>query len=149
MSNFAFQANQIVCFRTNYFRKNCDLTGYRYYLLKEIDQENKMLVFFPIISSRSKESVLYNQCKIKNRPICLDSKIYSEIFVDINYLIKVPINLAKFLERNCKNIHQTCFEKGEFRKILELYNYIVEFQEILKTDIEIIKLVEKNFVFQN
>jgi hypothetical protein len=63
-------------------------------------------------------------------------------------LIEVPINLAKFLERDCKDAHRTCLNKEEFKKILELYNSVVEFQEILRTDVGIIKLIEKNFFFR-
>jgi len=62
-------------------------------------------------------------------------------------LIKIPINLTKFLERNCKDIHQTCLDKEEFKKILELHNSVIESQESLGTDAEVVKLTEKNFVF--
>lgn len=147
MSNLIFRENQIICFQTNYFKERHDLTGYQYYLLKEIDENDGLLIFFPIISDRSKEWTFYSQYKIENRPPCLDNKIYPESFVNINCLIKVPINSTKFLERNCKDVHQNCLDKEEFKKILELHNSVVEFQEILRTDVETIKLIEKSFIF--
>ncbi|MCE8163457.1 MAG: hypothetical protein I3273_05455 [Candidatus Moeniiplasma glomeromycotorum] len=51
------------------------------------------------------------------------------------------------MERNCKNIHQFCLDKKEFQEILQLHEFVVEFQDILRVDVEIINLTEKHFVF--
>jgi hypothetical protein len=100
-SSFSFCPNQVICFQTNYCKNRLDFTGYRYYLLKEIDEENKTLVFFPITSNRSREREFYSQYKVRERPSCLDSKIYPESFINTNLLIKVPLDLARFMEKNC------------------------------------------------
>ena len=142
-----FQPNQVVCFQTNYFKNEHNLTGYRYYLLKGIDKDNNLLVFFTITSNRSREWVFYSQHKVKHRPSCLDSKIYPNSFINTNCLIKVPLKVSKFLERNCQNLHQTCLDKEEFKEIIDLHKLVIKFQSILRVDVEIIDLAEKNFVF--
>lgn len=147
MSVLLFQPNQVICFQTNYFKNRRNFTGYRYYLLKEIDKKNDLLIFFTITSNRSRDWIFYSQHKVKHRPTCLNSKIYPESFINTNCLIKVPLKVSKFLERNCKIIHRTCLDKEEFQEIIDLHKFIVEFQSILRVDIEIINFTEKNFVF--
>lgn len=142
-----FQPNQVICFQTNYFKNRRNFTGYRYYLLKEIDKKNNLLVFFTITSNRTREWVFFSQHKVKHRPSCLDSEIYPESFINTNCLVKVPLKVSKFLERNCKNFHQTCLDKVEFREIINLHAFVVEFQSILRVDVEIINFTEKNFIF--
>jgi hypothetical protein len=147
MAASLFCPNQVICFQTNYFKNRHNLTGYRYYLLKEVDKKNNLLIFFSITSNRTREWVLYSQHKVKQRPICLDSKKYSDSFINTNCLIKVPLEVTKFLERNCQKLHQTCLDKEEFREIINLHKFVVEFQSILRVDVEIINLTEKNFTF--
>ena len=74
IDNYLFQSNQVICFQTNYFKNRHNLTGYRYYLLKEIDKKNNFLIFFSITSNRTRECVLYSQYKIKKRPVCLEAR---------------------------------------------------------------------------
>lgn len=147
-NNRLFQPNQVICFQTNYFKNRHNLTGYRYYLLKEVDKKNNLLVFFSITSNRTRECVLYSQYKVKRRPSCLNSKKYSESFINTNYLIKVPLEVTKLLERNCQKLHPTCLVKEEFREIIDLHKFVVKFQAILRVDVETINLTEKNFIFE-
>jgi len=147
INNYLFQPNQVICFQTNYFKNHHNLTGYRYYLLKEIDKKNNLLIFFTITSNRSHEWVLYSQHKVKQRPSCLDSKIYPNSFINTNCLIKVPLKVSKLLERNCQKLHPTCLDKEEFQEILDLHKFVVQFQTILRVEVEIINLAEKNFIF--
>jgi len=149
MSVSIFSPNQVVCFQTNYCKNRRDFTGYRYYLLKEIDKEKDKLIFFPITSNRSRNWVIFGQYKVKKRPSCLDSKLYPESFVNTNCLIKVPFKVINFLERNCKNKHKTCLYKEDFQEIVILHKFLLEFQSLLPTDIEEITLTESNFVFKD
>ena len=144
INNYLFQPNQVVCFQTNYFKNRHNLTVYRYYLLKEIDKKNNLLIFFTIISNRSHDWVLYSQHKVKQRPSCLDSKIYPNSFINTNCLIKVPLKVIKLLEGNCQKLHRTCLDKEEFKEIIILHKFVVEFQSILRVDVETINLAEKN-----
>jgi hypothetical protein len=57
-------------------------------------------------------------------------------------LIKVPLKAGKFLERNCKNLHQTCLTGGEFQEIIDLHDFVIKFQSILRVEVEIINLKE-------
>jgi len=145
INNYLFQSNQVICFQTNYFKNRHNLTGYRYYLLKEIDKKNNFLIFFSITSNRTRECVLYSQYKIKKRPVCLDSKVHKNSFVNTNCLIKIPLEAIRFLKRNCQKLHRTCLDKEEFQEIIDLHKFVVEFQSILRVDVEIINLTEKNF----
>jgi len=147
MSVPLLQPNQVVCFQTNYFKNHHNLTGYRYYLLKEIDKKNNLIIFFSITSNRSHDWVLYSQHKVKQRPVCLESKVYQNSFVNTNCLIKVPLETIKFLKRNCQSLHPTCLNKEEFQEILDLHKFVVQFQSILRVEVETINLTEKNFIF--
>lgn len=147
INNHLFQPNQVICFQTNYFKNRHNLTGYRYYLLKEIDKKNNLLIFFSITSNRTRECVLYSQYKIKQRPTCLKSKAYQNSFVNTNCLIKVPLEVIELLKRNCQRLHRTCLDKEEFQEIIDLHEFVVKFQPLLRVDVEIINLAGKNFVF--
>lgn len=146
MSLPLFQSNQVICFQTNYCKNRLDFTGYRYYLLKEIDEENKMLVFFPITSNRSREAEFYSQYKVRKRPSCLNSKVYPESFINTNLLIKVPLDLAELMEKNCRKVHQTCLEKEEFAEVIELHKFVVEFETILSADVRVITFNKEHFL---
>lgn len=147
MAALLFQPNQVICFQTNYFKDRCNLTGYRYYLLKEIDKKNNLLIFFTITSNRTREWVFYSQRKIKWRPVCLNSKIYPNSFVNTNCLITVPLAMANFLERNCQKLHQVCLDEKEFQEIVDLHKFVVEFQDMLRVEVKTINLSEENFIF--
>lgn len=139
--------NQVIGFQTNYFKDGHNLTGFRYYLLKEIKEEKKLLVFFSITSNSSRDWVIASQYKIKERPPCLDSEIYLNSFVNTNCLINVPLELFKFFEKVCRNCPQFCLKRREFSDIIKLHYDIVKYQELLRVEVKIINLVEKNFIF--
>jgi len=63
--------------------------------------------------------------------------------------VKVPFEVIEFLERNCKNKHKTCLYKEDFQEIILLHKFLLEFQNLLPTDIEEISLTESNFVFKD
>jgi len=51
------------------------------------------------------------------------------------------------LERNCQKLHPACLDKEEFQEILALHKFVAKFQSILRVEVEIINLTEKNFIF--
>src|SRR5437667_93265 len=111
------------------------------------NKKYNLLFFCTITYNRSRDLIFYSQHKVKQRPSCLNSKIYPDSFINTNCLIKVPLKVAKFLARNCQKIHPTCLDKEEFQEIIKLHEFVVEFQDILRVDIEIINFTEKHFIF--
>ena len=139
MSVPLFRPNQIVWFRTNYNDGTDDFTKYRPWLLKEIDKTNKLLVFFPITSNRTRYKVFISQFRILSRLLCAAKKFSSSpSFVNVNRLITVPIEISHKLDFCCSCM-LGCLEEKEFIDILRLYSKLPHYQVVKVRQIDLTK----------
>jgi hypothetical protein len=123
MSIFPFRQNKVVKFWTSYKGKGKyrDFREDRYYLLFLIDKVKKILFFFPITSNRNNPDEYPSQYKVSNpRPPCLESEIYPESFVNVNILIRVPLEAIPYLNL-CNECSSFCLE-SDFEKITKLHS---------------------------
>ncbi|RHZ36227.1 hypothetical protein [endosymbiont GvMRE of Glomus versiforme] len=64
-----YHPNQVVWFRTNYNDGTDNLTKHRPYLLKEVNEKDKSLIFFPITSNRTHYNTFITQFEILKRSL--------------------------------------------------------------------------------
>ena len=135
-----FHTNQIVRFTTNYQEgKELDLTGWRYYLLWKIDEKFEVLFFFTITSNHNYQDISFvSQFKITHpRPLCLQSELYPNSFVNTNRLVIVPYKLIPYL-KFCKKCSNPCLIREDFQGIIQLHNDLSKYRiKVRKIDLDL------------
>jgi len=134
-----FRPNQIVRFATSYEEDGDDLTGWRYYLLKEVDKKNNLLILFSITSNHNHRDIIFvSQYKITDpRPPCLQSENYPNSFVNANRLVTVPLSVISCL-KPCLKCSNFCLTKEDFQSIIQLHNNLPKYgKKVKRIDLDI------------